>query len=131
MSTKTWNIALWTLQVLLALAFGMAGFMKLTQALEALATNKPWVAQSPAALVRFIGLSELLGGIGLILPALLRIRPALTVAAGAGLAVVMILAVLFHLFRGEGPMAAPALILGVLAALVSWGRIARAPIAAR
>lgn len=131
MSTKTWNIALWTLQILLALAFSMAGFMKLTQPIAALAANMPWVAQSPAALVRFIGLSELLGGLGLILPALLRIRPALTVAAGGGLTVVMILAVLFHLTRGEGPMAAPALVLGALAALVAWGRTARAPISAR
>src|SRR6266508_892297 len=67
--------ALWLVQGLLALAFLLAGLMKLTQPMDVLETSMGWPAALPAPLVRFIGLAELLGAIGLILPALTRIRP--------------------------------------------------------
>src|SRR5262245_22830625 len=83
--------ALWTVQVLLAIAFGMAGVMKATQPIEVLAAQMVWPGDVPSALVRFIGVSELLGGIGLVLPAATRIQPRLTPLAAVGLVVVMIL----------------------------------------
>ena len=77
------HITLWVVQVLLALLFLWAGGIKLVLPLEQLA-GPPGSVQLPGAFVRFIGVAELLGGLGLILPALLRIRPGLTPLAAAG-----------------------------------------------
>lgn len=129
--TKRWTIGLWTLQVLLGLMFGMAGLMKSMQPLEALAANLPWVTEVSPLLVRFIGISELLGGLGLILPAATRILPILTPVAGGGLALVMVLAAGFHLLRAEYAGLVPNFVLGLLAAFVAWGRLVKAPIAPR
>ena len=125
------HVALWIVQVLLGLAFVMAGFTKTFQPLDALAAQMPWTVVVGGTMTRFIGVSELLGGIGLILPAATRIRPGLTALAGAGLATVMLLAAIFHASRGEA-MALPVnLVLGGLAAFVAWGRFKKAPIAPR
>lgn len=108
--------------------FLMAGFMKLSQPIAQLATMLPWASQVPAALVRFIGLAEVLGGLGLVLPSLLRIQPRLTGWAAVGLVLVMVLAAAFHLSRGESPMVGPNLFIALLAAFVAWGRFKAAPI---
>lgn len=126
--SKGWHIALWVLQVILALAFGMAGFMKLTAPIAELAKQMPWTTEVPAGLVRFIGGAELAGALGLIVPMLTRIRPSLTGLAASGLTLVMVLAAGFHLIRGEVTMIAPSLVLGALACLVAWGRAKKAPV---
>jgi uncharacterized membrane protein YphA (DoxX/SURF4 family) len=126
--SKSLHVILWIVQILLAAMFLMAGFMKLSQPLDQLATSLPWVTQVPAALVRFIGAAEVAGGLGLILPSLLHIQPRLTVLAAAGLVVVMALAAAFHLSRGEGGVVVPNLIIALLAAFVAWGRSKKAPI---
>ena len=82
---KAWNISLWLVQALLAVMFGMAGFMKMTAPIAELAEKMAWPGVVPPALVRFIGLSEFAAAIGLILPAATRIKPVLTPLAGAGL----------------------------------------------
>jgi len=74
-------IVLWIVQGLLALAFLMAGFMKSTRPLADLKKNMAWVGSVPAGLVRFIGIVEILGALGLILPKLTKIVPQLTIAA--------------------------------------------------
>lgn len=125
------NKTLWAAQVLLALAFGMAGAVKLFTPIEGLAAQMGWPGDVSPLLVRFIGLSELAGALGLILPSALRIRPALTPLAATGLVVVMVLAAGFHVIQGEAPMALPSLVLGTLAAFVAWGRSKKTPIAAR
>lgn len=125
------HIALWVVQVVLAVLFGMAGFMKATQPLAALATQIPWVPDVPAALVRFIGVTEFAAALGLVLPAATRIRPRLTPLAAAGLVLVMTLAAIFHVTRGELGAIVPNLVLGAFAAFVAWGRARKAPIAAR
>lgn len=125
---KALHIGLWVSQVLLALAFGMAGVMKTGTPVDELAKMLPWVASTPEALVRFIGASELLGAIGLILPAATRIKPGLTALAGAGLVTVMVLASAFHLSRGEAGALPVNVVLGGLAAFVAWGRWKGAPI---
>ena len=125
------NKILWIVQVLLALAFAMAGAMKLFTPIADLAAQMGWPGESPALLVRFIGLAELSGALGLILPSALRIRPSLTPLAAAGLVVVMGLAAGFHLVRGEMAALGAPLVLGALAAFVAWGRSKKAPIAAR
>lgn len=123
--------ALWIVQVLLALAFLAAGFMKLATPVDQLAQSMVWVNDVPVWLVKFIGLAELAGGLGLILPALTRIQPQLTPLAGAGLALDMIFAAIFHLSRGEFGFIVPNIVLLALAAFVAYGRWKVAPIAPR
>ncbi|HVO31212.1 MAG TPA: DoxX family protein [bacterium] len=130
-SGKGLRIATWVVQGLLILAFGMAGTVKSTQPLAALATQMPWTTQVPGWLVRFIGISELLGAIGLLLPAATRILPVLTPIAASALVVVMVLAAGFHAMHGEPQMMAPSIVLGLLSAFVAWSRFTRARIEPR
>ena len=125
------KVVLWILQVVLAVAFLAAGAWKLTQPFATLAVSLPWTADVPGALVRFIGVAEVLGGLGLVLPAATRILPRLTPIAAAALTIDMVLATLFHLVRGEAMMAPITLLLVALLGFVAWGRTARAPIAPR
>ncbi len=125
------HITLWILQVLLAAAFLMTGLMKLALPVAQLAGQMPWVNDVPAFLVRFIGLAEFAGALGLILPALTRIRPNLTPLAAVGLIAVMVFASAFHLSRGEGMMVPANLLLAALAGVIAWGRTRKAPIQAR
>lgn len=126
------RIALWVLQVLLAFAFLGAGLTKLTQPIEALlAGGMTFVQYMPEGLVRFIGLAEVAGALGLVLPAASRIQPQLTPIAAASLTLVMLLAVLTHVVLGEWGAIAPPLVLGALSASVAWGRWAKHPIAPR
>jgi uncharacterized membrane protein YphA (DoxX/SURF4 family) len=121
------HIGLWVAQGLLAFAFGASGAMKLFTPHEALAAQMAWAADAPSFLPKFIGLSELLGAIGLILPSALRIQPRLTPLAAALLAVVMVLAIGTHVLYAEY-MVVPQVILGAMAAFVAWGRTVAAPI---
>ncbi len=122
-------IVLWIVRIVLALAFLMAGFMKTFMPLERLKQNMSWVAVTPAALVRFIGITELLGAIGLILPVLTGIVPWLTIAAAVGLAVAMLCAVIFHAVRKEYSGITPGLVLLILAAFVVVGHLVWVPLA--
>lgn len=125
------NIVLWIVQALLALVFVMAGFMKLTQPIERLKTRMKWVElfSSTPALVRVVGLLEILGAIGLILPEAVQIQPWLTPAAALGLVLTMIFAVLIHLRLREGNRLAIPLILLLLALVIVVGRFALVPVA--
>ena len=125
------RIALWIVQVLLAVAFFMAGTMKAFTPAAELAAEMPWVNGVPGWVPRLAGFSELLASIGLVLPAATRIKPVLTPFAALGLVAVMVLAALFHVTRGEWAMLAPNLVLASLAAFVAWGRLKRAPIEPR
>lgn len=125
------NAGLWVAQGLLAFAFLAAGVMKLTAPIEQLAEGMAWVEGPLGGVVRFIGLAELLGAIGVVLPAALRIKPALTPAAAGGLLTVMVLAAGTHVAMGDVAGMVPALVLGALAAFVVWGRTKAAPIHAR
>jgi uncharacterized membrane protein YphA (DoxX/SURF4 family) len=122
---------LWVLQVLLGLAFIGAGVMKATQPYDAMAIQMAWVSAVPEWLVRFIAVAEVLGGIGLILPAATRILPWLTPLAAAGLALDMLLATVFHLARAEFGGAVPTLVLFLLTAFVAYGRRSLVPVRAR
>lgn len=126
---KRLHIGLWVAQVLLALAFTGAALMKLTQPYETLAQSQAWVLLFSPDAVKLIGVVELLGALGLILPAASRIVPVLTPLAAAGLTLDMIAAAATHLRLGEPPI--PNVILGGLAAFVAWGRYRKAPITAR
>ena len=118
------TLALWIVQVLLALLFVFAGGIKLVLPLDQLAGPFPL----PGPFLRFIGAAELLGGLGLILPAALRIRPGLTPLAAAGLVIIMIGATVITLLAREFGGAAISFVVGVLAAFVAYGRWRLAPI---
>ncbi len=124
------NIALWILQILLAVAFAGAGFMKLSTPADQLAAAMPWVARLPSWAPYVAGAAEVLGALGLVLPAATRIRPVLTPLAALGLVVIMLLSVLWvHLPAGD-PVGSN-LALGLVAGLVAYGRLKTAPIAPR
>lgn len=119
--------AAWTLQILLAVAFVAAGTMKLiTPQPQLVANGMGWAQDFSNAQVKLIGAAEVAGAIGLVAPAATGILPALTPTAAAGLAALMIGAVMTHASRGE-PVVAP-LVLGFLAAVVVWLRV-RQPVA--
>ena len=121
------NIALWIVQVLLGGMFVMAGVMKAFQ-YERAKASLPWVKDVPRSLTRFIGIAELLGGLGLLLPAITGILPWLTPLAGAGLALVMVLAIGFHASRREAQAIGFNAVLLVLAAFVAYGRFMVVPL---
>ncbi len=121
---KKMTYALWICQGLLALLFLFAGGMKLVLPLAAL---KGPIAL-PGLLLRFIGVMEVLGAIGLILPGLLRIRTGLTPLAAAGLVIIMIGATSLTLAAGLLGTALFSFVVGVIAAFVAYGRWRLAPL---
>jgi uncharacterized membrane protein YphA (DoxX/SURF4 family) len=124
------NTAVWIVQILLALAFLMAGFMKATQPIDKLEARMPWVHSiNPRSFVRVIGTLEFLAALGLILPALTGILPWLTPLAALGLIVMMLGAMSLHV-RRKDPLTAPVanLVLLALAAFVVYGRLVAAPL---
>lgn len=122
------NIVLWVLQILLGLMFLAAGAMKATQSKEQLVASggerMAWTEDISASNIRLIGILELLGGLGLILPWLTGILRFLTPLAASGLVLTMIGALLLHVRRGDGPQAfVTNIVLGLLAAFVAYGRL--------
>lgn len=122
------NIALWVLQGLVALVFLMAGFMKSTQPVEKLKTNMTWVGHTSVGIVRLVGILELAGAIGLILPAATRILPWLTPVAAIGLVLTMIGAIIVHIRLNETKTMGVPILLLLLALFIVIGRFAIAPI---
>lgn len=117
------NIVLWVIAGVLALAFLAAGAMKLTQPRQKLvASGMGWAEDFSDGTVKLIGGLEVLGALGLILPALTKLAPVLVPLAAVGLVLVMIGAAVTHARRGEVPMIAINVVLGILAAVVAWGR---------
>lgn len=119
------NYALWIVQVLLALLFLFAGGMKLVLPLDKLTGP----VALPGWFTRFIGVAEVLGALGLILPSLLRIKPWLTPLAALGLVLIMVGAVAVTLIGGMIGPALFSLVIGLLAAFVAYGRWRLVPIA--
>jgi uncharacterized membrane protein YphA (DoxX/SURF4 family) len=124
---------LWTVQVLWGVLFSITGFGKIlwykpalwNQALQVV----PWLSAVPQDLAIFIGVAEFLGGVGLILPAVTGVRPKLTPMAAMGLTLIMILAAVFHIARGEYNFLAINLVLGGVSAFIAYERLLVRPIA--
>jgi uncharacterized membrane protein YphA (DoxX/SURF4 family) len=117
------NGLLWTLQIMLAAVFAGAGTIKLVQSRQQLAkTLGGWVDEFPPSLLKPLGLVEVLGAIGLIVPPLANIAPILTPVAASGLVITMIGAVVTHVRRGEYLNVVVNVLLAVVAAVVAWGR---------
>ena len=120
-----------TLQVLLALVFLMAGVTKIMTPAADLVAMMSWVASVPAAAVPVIGVLEVVGAVGLILPWLTGIQPGLVRLAASGLVLTMIGAIITHIAIGDPiAQAIPALVLGILAGVVAYGRTVLLPLPA-
>lgn len=117
------NTALWITQGILAAMFAMAGVMKSTQPIDKLLkSGVTWADRFPLTTVRTIGLSELLGALGLILPLLLNIAPVLTPIAASALAFVQLMAIFHHAKHKESKAIVFNIVLLSLAAFVAYGR---------
>jgi uncharacterized membrane protein YphA (DoxX/SURF4 family) len=112
------NYVLWTLQVLLALLFLFAGISKFVMPAAEMMKQSP----VPLGFLYFIGVAETLGGLGLVLPSLLRIRPGLTPLAAAGLAIIMIGATVISWQTGGLKAAVFPFVVMLLLAFVAYGR---------
>ncbi|HEY6233073.1 MAG TPA: DoxX family protein [Pyrinomonadaceae bacterium] len=117
------NIALWIVQILLALLFLFAGGTKLVLPIQTLiAMGPPNQVVLPGLLLRFIGVCEVLGALGLVLPGIFRIRPTLIPLAAAGLTIIMIGATIITIIGLGVAAALPPLVVGLLCAFVAYGR---------
>ena len=120
------NVVLWVAQVILGLAFFGAGFDQAVLYEDA-GRRMAWAAALPKSLAVTLGTLEMLGAVGLVVPAWTGIQPWLTAAAALALAALMALAVIYHVSRREIPQIAFSATFGLLAALVAFGRFVVAP----
>lgn len=120
------DTALWVAQVLLGLAFIAAGLNHAVNYAQA-SQRMDWMSAVGRDRMRIIGTLEVLGGIGVILPAVTGIVPLLTPLAALCLALLMLAAIVFHLQRREYPAVIVNLVLGLLAAFVAYGRFILEP----
>ena len=127
MSLKARGITLWVLQVLLAGFFVMVGYSHALMPFDEVAQQATWMNAVPRWLSLFIGYAEIAGGLGLIIPAATRIAPWLTPLAALGLAIIMILAIPFHVVRGEASVIWLHALIAAPALVVAWGRWRKAP----
>jgi|ERR1700736_6588798 uncharacterized membrane protein YphA (DoxX/SURF4 family) len=117
-SSKKMNVLLWIVQGLLALVFLFAGGSKLVMSIAEMQKQIAF----PGPFLRFLGVAEVLGAIGLILPGLLRIRPGLTPLAAVGLAIITVGATVVTLKTGGGALALFPFVVALLSAFVAYGR---------
>ena len=131
--TTGWQISLWAAQIVLAIAYGASGVMNGFMSVNGLtAMGMSHAAVLPYWLLRFLGITELAGTVGIILPALTRIKPVFTPLAALGFTAIQVLAIGYHITRGEFAMMAPInLTLLALSLFVLWGRLRKAPIEPR
>ncbi|PLK44452.1 DoxX family protein [Emticicia sp. TH156] len=120
-TSKIRNLAAWLCQILLSAGFLWAAYLKLFQPIDQLAQMWPWTGDNPT-LTRVAGLVDLMGGLGIILPTALRIKPILTLYAAYGTILLMLAASAFHISRGESSQIGFNIFFAALAALVAWAR---------
>src|SRR2546430_12708077 len=120
------NILLWIIQMLLALLFLFSGAMKFVMPVEEM--NRQAAVVLPGLFLHFIGVCEILGGLGLVLPALLRIKPGLTPVAATGLAIITLCATIITIKGGLIATAVFSFVVCLLSIFVAYGRRRAAPI---
>jgi uncharacterized membrane protein YphA (DoxX/SURF4 family) len=130
-ASKGINIGLWIVQGLLALTFVGAGVWKLATPIPELAAKMPWMGQVSPSFLYATAAFDILGGLGVLLPSVTRIKPGLAVLAALGCVALQGSAIVFHVSRGEAANTPFNLLLVALALFVAWGRRSRAPIPAR
>lgn len=129
--SKGLDIGLWFVQGLLALTFVGTGIWKLATPIPQLAAMIPWAGQVSPGLLYATAVFDGLGGLGVLLPSVTRIKPGLTVLAALGCAALQASAIVFHLSRREAANTPFNFLLVALALFVAWGRRSKAPIPPR
>ena len=125
------NVGLWIVQSLLALTFVGTGLWKLGTPISELAVKMPWMGEVSQGFLYATAVFDILGGLGVLVPSVTRIKPGLTVLAAFGCAALMTGAIVFHVSRGEAANTPFNFVLVALALFVAWGRYSKAPIAPR
>jgi hypothetical protein len=116
------DLSLWLVQILLLAAFGWAAWMKIVTPIPELAAMWPWAGDLPRPMVRTLGVIDLAGGLGVVLPMATGIRPRLTIAAAVGCIALQVCALIFHLSRGEITAAPVNVVFLAMAVFIAWGR---------
>ena len=117
------NIVLWIAQVALAAMFAYAGYLKVAKPIPEIVKMFPWPGEVPLWLVRVIGIVDIAGALGVVLPQLTGVMPWLTPLAALGLVVLQAAAIVFHAMRGETRQTIVLnLVLVIASAFVLWGR---------
>lgn len=129
--SKGLNIGLWIVQSLLALTLVGGGLWKLATPIPELAAKMPWMGQVSPSFLYVTAVFDILGGLGVFLPSVTRIKPGLTVLAALGCVALMAAAIVFHFSRGEAAKTPFNFLLVALSLFVAWGRRAKAPIESR
>jgi hypothetical protein len=128
LKTSKWmNMVLWIAQGILASTLIWAGYMKISRPEE---LPFPWIKEQ-ATLVTISAIIDILGGVGILFPALLRIQPKLTILVGYGIIALMICAIVFQIMRGEAKDIAFNIFMILVAVFIVWGRNTKAPIVAK
>ena len=125
------STGLWIVQSLLFLTFAGGGLWKLATPIPELAGKMPWMGQVSPGFLHLTAVFDILGGVGVLLPSLTRIKPGLTVLAAVGCIALQASAIVFHFSRGEAANTPFNFFLVALAIFVGWGRYTRAPISPR
>lgn len=125
------NAALWLAQALVAVSFISGGIMKLAIPIPKLADMWAWTGDLPATAVMLLGVIDIAGGIGVLLPALTRVMPRLTSLAALGCVALQVCAGLFHASRGEMAEVPVNLVFMAICAFIAWGRWKEVPIRPR
>jgi len=128
--SKALNVSLWVAQSLLAAMFLIAGITKFTTSIED-QRKMEWAKHVSTGLIYFVGMVEVLGAIGLLLPAILKIKPWLTSWAATGVVLVMVLAAALNLSVGDTKPIVPILIIAAVGIFIAWGRFKKVPIKPR
>jgi uncharacterized membrane protein YphA (DoxX/SURF4 family) len=121
-ASRPLRVVLWAVQILLFLVFTGTGLWKLLTPIPQLAAMIPWAGEVPAPFLHATAVLDLLGGIGILLPAVTRVAPGLASLAALGCAALQVGAVVFHLSRGEAADTPFNVLLAALALFVAWGR---------
>ncbi|WP_420608197.1 DoxX family protein [Novosphingopyxis sp.] len=116
------NVALWLVQFLLFAAFTIGAWMKILFPIPKLAAMWPWAGDLPKPMVRLLGVVDLVGGVGVLLPMLTGIKPQLTVLAALGCVALQICAMIFHVTRREFASTPANIVLLAMANFILWGR---------
>ena len=125
---KTMNVLLWIAQVLISTSLLWAACIKLFQPIEQLEIMWPWTGDVSSTFVRLTGAIDLLGALGVVLPALFRFKPTLVSIAAIGIVLLMISASIFHICRGEASQIGFNIVFAVIAGFVAYGRWKLVPI---
>ena len=129
--SKGLRIGLWIVQSLLALTFLGTGLWKLVAPIPELGAKMPWMGQVSPGFLYATAVFDILGGLGVLLPSVTRIKPGLTVLGALGCTALMASAIVFHISRGEAANTPFNFLLAALSLFVAWGRRFKAPIAPR